>query len=166
MPDYIINNEKKEVRVRIYGKMIDEKYVELLKQIPELSLNECIALDCVQKHKPILPEIAKALKAKGYIEKIKSEWFISEYIARETRQLPDYVKRKGLGRKYYKDMVIELLSKNRKGLTRKDIDSLLLDMVPKFSKNPSSYIGNLLSEMKDKDHSIYLNNNRWKIDGK
>ena len=51
---------------------------------------------------------------------------------------------------------IELLSKNRKGLTRKDIDSLLLDMVPKFSKNPSSYIGNLLSEMKDKDHSIYL----------
>lgn len=55
---------------------------------------------------------------------------------------------------------IELLSKNRKGLTRKDIDSLLLDMVPKFSKNPSSYIGNLLSEMKDKDHSIYLDNNR------
>ena len=85
---------------------------------------------------------------------------------KETRQLPDYVKRKGLGRKYYKDMVIELLSKNRKGLTRKDIDSLLLDMVPKFSKNPSSYIGNLLSEMKDKDHSIYLDNNRWKIDGK
>lgn len=39
-------------------------------------------------------------------------------------------------------------------------------MVPKFSKNPSSYIGNLLSEMKDKDHSIYLDNNRWKIDEK
>lgn len=166
MPDYIIDHDKKEVKVRIYGKMIDEKYVELLKQIPDLSLTECIALDCVQKHKPIQVEIAKQLKAKGYIEKIKSEWFISEYIARETKQLPDYVKQKGLGRKYYKDMVLRLLSKNKKGLKREDIDNLLLDMVPKFSKNPPSYIGNLLSEMKNKDHSIYLDGNRWKIDEK
>lgn len=166
MPDYIINSDKKEVKVRIYGKMIDEKYVELLKQIPDLSLNECIALDCVQKHKPIQADIAKKMKAKGYIEKIKSEWFISEYIARETKQLPDYVKQKGLGRKYYKDMVLRLLSKNKNGLGREDIDNLLLDMVPKFSKNPSSYIGNLLSEMKNKDNTIYLDGNRWKIDEK
>ena len=166
MPDYVIDCDKKEVKVRIYGKMIDEKYVELLKQIPDLSLNECIALDCVQKHKPIQADIAKKLKAKGYIEKIKSEWFISEYIARETKQLPDYVKQKGLGRKYYKDMVLRLLSKNKNGLGREDIDNLLLDMVPKFSKNPSSYIGNLLSEMKNKDNTIYLDGNRWKIDEK
>ena len=63
-------------------------------------------------------------------------------------------------------MVLRLLSKNKNGLGREDIDNLLLDMVPKFSKNPSSYIGNLLSEMKNKDNTIYLDGNRWKIDEK
>ena len=58
MPDYDIDNENQTVGVTIYGKMLDEKYSELLKSNNKLTLKECIWLDAVQKHlslnKPLL----------------------------------------------------------------------------------------------------------------
>lgn len=161
MPDYMIDNQKKEVKVRLYGKVIDGKYVELLKNIPDLSLYDCIALDCVQKHKSIHPDIAKRLKTKGYIERRNKDWFISEYIAEKTHQLPEYVKQKGLKRKYYKEMILELLTKSKNGIKRGEIDRLLIDLIPKTYKNPKGYIGNLLGEMKDKDYTILYKNGKW-----
>ena len=38
MPDYQIDQAKKEVTVKIYGKLIDEKYYRLLKANQDLSL--------------------------------------------------------------------------------------------------------------------------------
>lgn len=166
MPDYLIDNERKEVSVCIYGKMLNPNYVELLKTEPTLSLYECIALDAVQKHKEISKDIAEYLKKKGYVEGRYPNLFISEHIAKGTKQLPGYVKQKGLGRQYYKDMILKLLSKEKKGVERKDIDDLLMDMIPKSSKDPKGYIGNLLVEMKNKDITIALDNHRWKIDEK
>ena len=45
-----IDQAKKEVSVKIYGKLINEQYYRLLKANPDLSLYDCIALDMVQKH--------------------------------------------------------------------------------------------------------------------
>ena len=53
MPDYEIDNEKRSVGVTIYGKMIDEKYTQLLKKQTTLTLKECLWLDAVQKNRPI-----------------------------------------------------------------------------------------------------------------
>jgi hypothetical protein len=70
-------------------------------------------------------------------------------------------------RQYYKDMVISFLEKNPNGVTRKEIDDFLLDMIPKSSKNPVSYIGNLLYDMQKKDRTIIYFNELWhQIDGK
>ena len=45
MPDYEINENVPEVNVKIYGRIIDERYVDLLKRDASLSLKECIWLD-------------------------------------------------------------------------------------------------------------------------
>lgn len=58
MPDYEIDNEHRTVGVTIYGKMIDEKYTNLLKTNNSLSLKECLWLDAVQNiiQSPKLPQ--------------------------------------------------------------------------------------------------------------
>ncbi len=43
MPDYEIDNEKKEVAVRIYGNAINERYTKLLKDNDNLTLHDCIS---------------------------------------------------------------------------------------------------------------------------
>ena len=81
-------------------------------------------------------------------------------------QLGDYVKNRGMKRQYYKDMVIELLKKKPDGTKRSEIDSLLIDMIPKSSKNPFVYIGRLLNEMKEKDGSIHFSHSFWFMNDK
>ena len=68
MPDYEIDNEHRNVGVTIYGRMIDEKYTDLLKQSKSLTLKECIWLDAVQKHHPITKTAAKHLHGKGLLK--------------------------------------------------------------------------------------------------
>lgn len=68
MPDYQIDQAKKEVTVKIYGKLIDEKYYRLLKANQDLSLYDCIALDFVQKHEIIDKDVAARLKKLRLVE--------------------------------------------------------------------------------------------------
>lgn len=154
MPDYVIDNINKEVSVCIYGKVLNTNYVNLLRTNPDITLSDCIILDAVQKGKVIPKELADKLKKKKFLEGRYPNIYISEKVAKETNQIPEYVKQKGLSRKYYKDMVLQLLAKNKNGAKRSVIDTLLVDMVPKSSKSPQSYIGNILSEMKNKDKTI------------
>lgn len=164
LPDYQITENS--VSVKVYGKVLDENYAKLLLSIPDLSLNDCLILDAVQKKKTIEKEEAVYLKKKKYVEGRYPNLFISEQTAKHTGKLPEYVKQKGLRRKQYKDYVIDLMQKNNGKATRKQINDLLLDFVPKSSPNPSGYIGSLLNEMKTKDKIIYFDKNEWKINGK
>ena len=68
MPDFEIDNFKQEVNVKIYGKMIDDKYTQLLGSGTELSLKECIWLDSIQKHKPVTATALVHLKGRKLIE--------------------------------------------------------------------------------------------------
>lgn len=68
MPDYQIDQAKKEVTVKIYGKLINEQYYRLLKANPDLSLYDCIALDMVQKHEKIDKDIASRLRKLHLVE--------------------------------------------------------------------------------------------------
>ena len=68
MPDYQIDQAKKEVTVRIYGKLINEQYYRLLKANPDLSLYDCIALDMIQKQEKIDKDIATRLRKLHLVE--------------------------------------------------------------------------------------------------
>lgn len=49
------------------------------------------------------------------------------------------------------------------GANRREIDELLSDLIPKSTKSPDSYVGNLLSELKNIDDKITLINGLWRL---
>lgn len=105
MPDYDIDNEHRTVGVTIYGKMIDEKYTELLKHDSSLTLKECIWLNAVQKHRPITKDAAKILQDKKLVEGKYPHFTISLSVSKLTNQLGHYTKERGLA----KDAIIKLV---------------------------------------------------------
>lgn len=163
MPDFEIDAVNKVVGVRVYGKVIDEKYTQLLAENDSLSLQDCILLDNVQKGRAIGQNEAADLLLRGLIEGTYPNIYIAEGIARQTGELGTYVKNRGLKRKYYKDMIVAFLETKIDGANRREIDELLSDMIPKSTKSPDSYVGNLLSELKNTDHLIIYQDGLWRL---
>ena len=148
LPDYAISEQA--VSVTIYGKVINEKYVKLLKEDDNLSLAHIIALDKVQKHQSISNDLVKLLKSKKLIDGRKGNYFLSETTSATVGEMAEYIQNKAFNRKYYVDLTYELIKKqNAVGTTKREIDSLLL---PKLSKvlNDSqkhNYVRNMLHQM-------------------
>lgn len=161
MPDYEIDPINKEVAVRIYGNIIDDKYTKLLNENPALSLKDCILLDAVQKGRAIEQSEAVDLLIRGLLEGNYPDVYIAEGIARKTGELGIYIKNRGLKRQYYKDIVLAYLEKRQDGANRREIDELLSDLIPKSTKRPDSYVGNLLSELKNTDGKIAYKDGIW-----
>ena len=148
LPDYTIT--EKEVSVTIYGKVINEKYVKLLKEDENLTLAHIIALDKVQKQQPIDAKMAKLLKSKKLIDGRKGNYFLSETASAQVGEMVEYVQNKAFNKKYYIDLSYELIKKqNANGTIRKEIDSLI---IPKLSKilnddQKRNFVRNMLHQM-------------------
>lgn len=152
MPDYEIDNEKKEVAVRIYGNAINERYTKLLKDNDTLTLHDCISLDAIQKGRRIDDEIAQDLLKRGLIEGEAPNYIISLGVAKASRQLPQYTKAKGLDKARLKQMVLQLLQNAGKdGARREIIYDYLKDLLPsnKSQEQQLRYLGRLLVEMNE-----------------
>ena len=152
MPDYEIDNEKKEVAVRIYGNAINERYTKLLKDNDTLTLHDCISLDATQKGHRIDDEIAQDLLKRGLIEGEAPNYTISLGVAKASRQLPQYTKAKGLDKARLKQMVLQLLQNAGKdGARREIIYDYLKDLLPsnKSQEQQLRYLGRLLVEMNE-----------------
>lgn len=67
LPDYDFSNPG-EVRVIVPGRILDERYSQLLMQQPQLSLAQVMLLDRVQKRRTITREQHKELKAAKLVE--------------------------------------------------------------------------------------------------
>ena len=109
MPDYEIDNEKKEVAVRIYGNAINERYTKLLKDNDNLTLHDCISLDAIQKGHRIDEEIAQDLMKRGLIEGEAPNYTISLGVAKASKQLPGYTRVRGLERDKLKQMILQYI---------------------------------------------------------
>ena len=152
MPDYEIDNEKKEVAVRIYGNAINERYTKLLKDNDNLTLHDCISLDAIQKGHRIDDEIAQNLFKRGLIEGEAPHYTISLGIAKASRQLPEYTKAKGLDKARLKQLVLQLLQNAGKdGARREIIYDYIKDLLPanKSQEQQLRYLGRLLVEMNE-----------------
>lgn len=152
MPDYEIDNEKKEVAVRIYGNAINERYTKLLKDNDTLTLHDCISIDAIQKGHRIDDEIAQDLLKRGLIEGEAPNYIISLGVAKASRQLPQYTKAKGLDKARLKQMVLQLLQNAGKdGARREIIYDYLKDLLPsnKSQEQQLRYLGRLLVEMNE-----------------
>lgn len=163
MPDYEIDNEKKEVAVRIYGNAINERYTKLLKDNDTLTLHDCISLDAIQKGHRIDDEIAQDLLKRGLIEGEAPNYTISLGVAKASRQLPQYTKAKGLDKARLKQMVLQLLQNAGKdGARREIIYDYLKDLLPsnKSQEQQLRYLGRLLVDMNE-ERTIERIGLRW-----
>ena len=131
MPDYEINENVPEVNVKIYGRLIDEKYVELLKRDSSLSLKECIWLDAIQKGRPVTDEALRILNRKRLIEGHKPNYIISQSVAQKTHQLPEYTKQKGLDKAKLINMLQQIIENaGESGILLNDIYEYMKDTLP------------------------------------
>lgn len=165
MPDYEIDNEHRNVGVTIYGRMIDEKYTDLLKQSKSLTLKECIWLDAVQKHHPITKMAAKHLHGKGLIEGRFPNFTISLSVAKMTKQIGVYTMEKGLEAKAMEKMILQLAKDaGVDGFKLSDVFDALHRSLPSASTDESKrrFLGRMLAKMAKRD-LISIDGRKWYI---
>ena len=85
MPDYDLSGSS--VKVVITGKVIDMEYAKVLARHKDLSLDEILLLDKVQKSKELTDDEIHTLKSKKLIEGRKPKFIISENVAIKTKQI-------------------------------------------------------------------------------
>lgn len=147
MPDYDLSDNR--VKVTLTGKVLDMDYARLLASNGELSLQEIIALDKVQKRLPLDGHEEKLLKAKGLIEGRKPNFFIAKRVAQQTGQKAAYSKNKAFEKRYYLDLILKSIEEHG-SLARSDIDELLWNKLPEWMDDAKkkNKVTNLLTELR------------------
>jgi ATP-dependent DNA helicase RecG len=149
MPDYDLSDGK--VKVTISGKILDMEYARLLARNKELTLEEIIILDKVQKKKSLSEFEEKYLRSRKLIEGRKPNFYIGIRVASKTGQKATYSKNKGFDKGYYLDF-IEKAIREHTSLERRDVDELLWNKLPDWMTDDQkkNKVGNLLSELRMK----------------
>lgn len=147
MPDYDLSNNR--VKVTLTGKVLDMDYARLLAREGALTLQEIMALDKVQRHRPLDADEEGLLKEKGLIEGRKPNFYIAQPIAEKTGQKASYSKNKAFDKQYYLDLICKAI-KEHGSLTRKDIDELLWKKLPDWmdDKQRKNRVTNLITELR------------------
>jgi ATP-dependent DNA helicase RecG len=156
LPDYTIEPEKRRVEVRIFGKLLDEKYTHALIARPELTLQEVMLLDRVQKRKPLTAAEIKLLRAKRLIEGRAPNLQLSATVADMAGQQAAYIRNRGMDKTHYKQLIVDLI-RTFGPATRQRINELLLPKLPDVLSEPQKLnkISNLLAEMAHRDQTIH-----------
>lgn len=154
MPDYDLK-EPGRVKVRIIGKVMDEKYTRMLMARSDLELMDVIALDKVQKRRPLTDEEFRTLKGKLLIEGRRPNLFVSAEVAAATETRADYIKKRAFDKDHYKKMVLAYLDQYGHATTE-EIRKLLRDKVSDALSAPQklNWIRNLLGFMSREDGTI------------
>lgn len=83
LPDYDLSGGD-EVRLTIFGSVVDESYTRLLMDNASLAFEDILALDRVQKNRPISDAALKRLRRKGLVEGRKPHVHVAADVARAT----------------------------------------------------------------------------------
>jgi ATP-dependent DNA helicase RecG len=149
MPEYDFTGGK--VKVTITGKVLDVDYARLLARNKDLTLDEIIMLDKVQKGKA-LTDSEINLRVHELIEGKKPNFFISAKVAQKTGQKAIYTKYRAFDKSYYLDL-IEKVIREHGHVERTDVDELLWKKLPDWmdDKQKKIKINNLLAELRKKN---------------
>ncbi len=147
LPEYDLNNN--DVKLRIEGKVLDVKYANKLVQMPNLSLEDIILLDKVQKKKLLSNDETKYLREKSLIEGKRPNLYISSQVASHTNQEDDYMRLKGIDDAYAKKIMIDYLKKFKKA-KKSNFLKVLIDKLPDSltDKQKENRIKNYLQELR------------------
>ena len=111
LPAYNIS-DREHTEVTFYGEIINENYSRLLKKHPELSLDDVIALDKVQKKIPVSETEALRLQELKLIVGLAAEMQVAGNYEKKTYQT-------------YRQMILTLIKENGSA-TRDDIVNLIM----------------------------------------
>lgn len=150
MPEYDFSGEK--VKVTITGKILDMEYARVLAQNPELSLEEILMLDKVQKRKSLTDDELQFLRDKKLIEGRKPNIIISAKVAQLTGQKATYTRQKAFNKSQYFDWIKQGLI-DHPSMSRKDIEELIWDKLSDLlnDKKKKEKISHILTEMRKKN---------------
>jgi ATP-dependent DNA helicase RecG len=161
MPDYDLT-EPSRVKIRIIGKILDERYTRLLMARTDLDLMTVIALDRVQKGHEIEEGEFRYLKKRGLIEGRRPNIFVSARVAAVTDTKAEYIKKRGIDKKYLKRLVMEYLEQFKEA-SRQDLDQLLMDKISDAlsADQKKQFVTNLLQEMRREGFIEPSGTTRW-----
>ena len=147
MPEYDLSHADRVV-VSIYGRQIDENYGRILMERKDLSLEEIVALDRVQKSQTINQEVNRRLRNKGLVTGRYPRIFLAADIARVVDTPADYTKHRAFDKQYYKDFIIKFLRQHRQAKPQ-DFQRLLFDKLSDLydESQRKTKIRNLIQEM-------------------
>lgn len=149
MPEYEFSNER--VSLTLIGKVLDDDYATLLLQRQDLTLNDVILLDRIQKKKGITKEEEKMLRQKKLIEGRRPNYYLGINVSQRMKQKADYSKNKAFDKQYYIDLIVKALQEHG-SLTRHDIDELLWNKLPDWmtDRQRKNKVMNLITELRSK----------------
>jgi ATP-dependent DNA helicase RecG len=158
IPDFISRNEGdyEEIFVlRIYGKVIDKKFSEILRNHPSFDIPKIILLDKIQKGlgNEIDENDVKKLQKEKLIEGRKPNYILSMKVAEILGEEVEYTRRKGFSDDEVIDIIIKHLKNFPNGKSRLQIDELAEKYLSTTlnSDKKRAKIKYILSKMKKKN---------------
>ena len=103
---YDLSN-RQQVKVCVYGKVLDENYSQILFANPDLDLETVFLIDCVQKRIKIDREAIKHLRKLKVIEAKSQNIFLSASVSENIGEQSQYVKNKAFNDLYYRDFIVK-----------------------------------------------------------
>lgn len=154
MPDYDLSQPER-VAVKIVGRILDERYAQLLMNRMDLDLETIILLDRVQKRQPITKEEHKRLKTGKLVEGRFPNPIVAAQIAAITGEKAQHIRDKGFNNQYYRDLIVKMI-RELQPVSREDIDKVLLDKLPEVltKEQKLEKIHNLLANLSRKERQI------------
>ncbi|MCC6279567.1 MAG: putative DNA binding domain-containing protein [Saprospiraceae bacterium] len=146
MPEYDIEPDR--VKMTVTGKVLDMDFAQTLIRNPELSLQDIMLLDKVQKKKPLTKHESQYLKSRGFVEGKSPNYVISASVIEptfDTDLRANYIRQRGFNDDHYKKMILEYIQKFGSA-SRRDIDILLLNKLPEVlsAEQKKVKVGNLI----------------------
>jgi ATP-dependent DNA helicase RecG len=154
LPDYDLSDPTK-VKVRIFGKVIDEKYTRLLINETDLDLKTVVLLDRIQKKDSIDKEDAARLKRFKLVEGRYPNIYVAAPVAIATDKRAEYIRNRSFDDAYYKKLIVDYIIKFGSA-SRENIDNLLWDKLSDVldDQQKTNKIRNLLTALSSKEKVI------------
>ena len=154
LPEYDFS-QPDTVRMEIMGRLIDENYSRVLIEKADLDLGTVVALDKVQKRKPLTPEELRHLRRLKLVKGRAPNVFVASKIAAITGDKAQYIRNRAFDTQHYKQMILDFIHEFGSA-TRKDVDDLLKGKLSDVltPEQQAVRIKNLLGIMAQRDKTI------------
>jgi ATP-dependent DNA helicase RecG len=154
-PDFISHCDdfyNETFKIRIYGKVIDQKFSEILINHPDFNILKIVFLDKIQKGfgEEVGINDANKLKEEKLIEGRRPQYLLSKKVAEILGKEAEYSEKKGSSNDEIAQTILKLLEASPDGRNRRDIDKECYHMIStlKNDKQKDKMIENILAKLK------------------